>query len=782
MESTAARNAGSSTWTGRIEDDALLRGAGRFGDDVKPEGALAAYFVRSPHAFASIGHIDIAAAKSAPGVVAVLTAADLAEAHYHTISHPHPMPGRGGKVAVAPHRPSLAEKRVLHVGEPIALVVAVNAQAAQDAGEKIVVDYRPLTPVIDVRAAIAPGAPQLWPEAPGNIGFDWAAPADPDGKKQAALERAFKDASHVARVELVNQRLVVASLEPRTATARYDAGKNQYTLRCGTQGVAAVRGQIAGAMGIKPEELRILTEDLGGGFGMKAWCYPEYIPILHAARVLNRTIHWASTRSEAFVSDNQGRDSVWSAELALNKRGRFLALRVHCLGNVGAYFTGVAHFVFTTHVSGCLPTVYDIPLAQVNSRCVLTNTLPTGPYRGAGRPEASYLLERLIDVAADKTGIDAAELRRRNLIQPDKIPYITAFGNTYDSGDFPGVFERALILADYADFAARRKAAKKAGRLRGIGIGCYLEIAGAFPEEAARMTFPGGNKVNVSIGAGASGQGHATVFGRVAARRLGVAPDAVTITSGDSARDVPGFGAVASRSAMMVGGAIARTADLVLEKGKRAAAMLLQAAEDDIDFRDGKFNVRGSGREVSLFEVAERAAELARTGVIPESLDTQAGIKVPPSFPNGCHVAEIEIDPSTGAVSIVSYVAVGDCGNVLDETIVAGQMHGGVAQGLGQALTENTIYDSAGQLVSGSFMDYALPRAALMPDMTVEHRAVACRTNPLGVKGTGEAGTTAAPPALINAILDALPSGARLDMPATSERIWQALQAVSPPQ
>ncbi len=781
MESTA-RNAGSSTWAGRIEDDALLRGAGRFADDVKPEGALAAYFVRSPHAFATIEHIDVARAKSAPGVVAVLTAADLAEAHYHTISHPHPMPGRGGKVAVAPHRPSLAEKRVMHVGEPVALVVAVNAQVAQDAGEKIVVDYQPLTPVTDIRAAIAPGAPQLWPEAPANIGFDWTAPPDPDGKKEAALDRAFRDATHVARVELVNQRLVVASLEPRTATASYDVGKNQFTLRCGTQGVAAVRGQIAGAMGIKPEELRILTEDLGGAFGMKAWCYPEYIPMLHAARVLNRTIHWVSTRSEAFVSDNQGRDSFWRAELALNKRGRFLALRVECLGNVGAYFTGVAHFVFTTHVSGCLPTVYDIPLAQVNSRCVLTNTLPTGPYRGAGRPEASYLLERLIDAAADKTGIDAAELRRRNLIKPDKIPYITAFGNSYDSGDFPGAFERALTLADYAGFAARRKAANKAGRLRGIGIGCYLEIAGAFPEEAARMTFPGDNKVNVSIGAGASGQGHATVFGQVAARRLGIAPEAVTITSGDSARDVPGFGAVASRSAMMAGGAIARTADLVLEKSKRAAAMLLQAAEGDVDYRDGKFGVRGSGREVSLFEVAERAAELARSGVIPESLDTQAGIKVPPSFPNGCHVAEVEIDPSTGVVSVVSYVAVGDCGNVLDETIVEGQMHGGVAQGLGQALTENTIYDSAGQLVSGSFMDYALPRAASMPDVKVEHRAVACRTNPLGVKGTGEAGTTAAPPALINAILDALPAGAQLDMPATPERIWQALQAASPPE
>jgi carbon-monoxide dehydrogenase large subunit len=777
MESTAARQASPPAWAGRIEDDALLRGAGRFGDDGKPAGALAAYFVRSPHAFATIEHIDVAAAKRAPGVVAVLTAADLAEAHYHSISHPHPIPGRGGKAAVAPHRPSLAASRVLHVGEPVAMVIAVSAQAAQDAGEKVAVDYQPLDAVTDVRAAAAIGAPQLWPEAPGNIGFDWSAPADPDGKKQAALERAFQDAAHVVRVELINQRLVAASLEPRTATASYNAGQKQFTLRCGTQGVAAVRGQVAGAMGIKPEQLRILTDDLGGAFGMKGWCYPEYVPMLHAARALGKPIHWVSTRSEAFVSDNQGRDSFWSAQLALSKRGRFLGLRVDCLGNVGAYITGVAHFVFTTHISGCLPTVYDIPHAQVNTRCVLSNTLPTGPYRGAGRPEASYLMERLIDAAADQTGIDAAELRRRNLISPDKIPYTTAFGNTYDSGDFPAIFERALVVGDYAGFAARRKAAKKTGKLRGIGIGCYLEIAGAFPEEAARITFPGGNAVNVSIGAGASGQGHQTVFGRVAARRLGIAPATVTVTSGDSARDVPGFGAVASRSAMYVGGAIATTADKVIEKGKRVAAMLLQAAEGDVDYRDGKFSVRGTAREVSLFEVSERAVELARTGVIPENLDTQATIKTPPSFPNGCHVAEVEIDPLTGAVSIVSYVAVGDCGNVLDETIVAGQIHGGVAQGLGQALTENTIYDAAGQLVTGSFMDYALPRAELMPDMTVEHRAVACRTNPLGVKGTGEAGTTAAPPAVINAILDALPAGAALDMPATPERIWRVLQA-----
>ena len=775
--STAARQAGPSAWAGRIEDDALLRGAWRFGDDVKPAGALAAYFVRSPHGFANIEHIDVAAARNAPGVVAVLTAADLAAAHYHSISHPHPIPGRGGKVAVAPHRPALAEKRVLHVGEPVALVIAVSAQAAQDAAEKVAVDYQPLNAVTDVRAAIAPGAPQLWSEAPGNIGFDWTAPADPDGSKQTALARAFAEAAHVVRVELVNQRLVVASLEPRSATASYDAVKKIFTLRCPTQGVANIRGQVADSLNVKLEELRVLTDDVGGAFGMKGAAHPEYVALLHAARALGRPVHWVSTRSEAFVTDCQGRDSFWTVELALSKRGRFLALRVDGLGNVGAYMTPVAHFIVTTHISGCLPTVYDIAHAQVNTRCVFTNTLPTAPYRGAGRPEASYLIERVIDAAAEKTGIDAAELRRRNLIAPGQMPYTTAFGNTYDSGDFPGAFERALTLANYAGFAARKKAAKKAGKLRGIGVGCYLEIAGAFPEEAARISFPGGKAVHVSIGAGASGQGHRSVFGRVTAGRLGVAPEAVTVTSGDSARDVPGFGTVASRSAMMVGGAIARTADLMLEKGKRVAAMLLQAAESDVDYRDGKFGVKGSAREVSLFGVAERAAELKRTGVIPESLDTQATVKTPPSFPNGCHVAEVEIDPLTGAVTIVSYVAVGDCGNALDDVIVAGQIHGGVAQGIGQALTENTIYDSAGQLVSGSFMDYAMPRADLMPDLTVEHRAVACRTNPLGVKGTGEAGTTAAPPELINAILDALPKGAQLDMPATPERVWKALQA-----
>jgi carbon-monoxide dehydrogenase large subunit len=772
---TTARGSNATSWNGRVEDDALVRGHGRYGDDVRPVGTLFAHFVRSPHAFARIERVDVAAAKASPGVLAVLTAVDLEGAHYHSVSHGHPVPG--GKVPVSPHRPVLAQSQVMHVGEPVAMVVASSAAVAQDAAEKVVVEYEPLTSITDAREALKPGAPQLWPEAPGNVGFEWAAPPDPDGKKQAALDKAFGEAAHVVRLELNNQRLVVNSLEPRTASASYDAAKNLFTLRCGTQSVSGMQAQVAGIMGIKPEELRVQTEDLGGAFGMKGSCYSEYVAMLYAARALKKPVHWVSTRSEAFVTDNHGRDSFYTAELALNKRGRFLGLRVNVIGNLGAYVTGVGHYVFTLHIAGCLPTVYDIPLAQVKARCVFTNTVQTGAYRGAGRPEASYLLERLIDAAADRTGIDAAELRRRNLIAPAKIPYTTAFGNVYDSGDFPTVFERAMQLSDYDGFAARKKAAKKIGKLRGIGIGAYLEIAGAMPEEVARLSFPGGERILVSIGAGGSGQGHPTVFAAVAARRLGIAPSAVTVTSGDTARDVPGMGALASRSAMKTGGAIANTVDAVIAKGKKIAALLLQAVESDIDYGDGKFTVRGSQREVSLFEVATRAAELAKQGVIPESLDTQGKVTTPPSFPNGCHVAEVEIDPATGGVALVSYVAVGDCGNVLDETIVEGQVHGGVAQGLGQALWEDTVYDSSGQLISGSFMDYAMPRSDTMPAMTVEHYAVACRTNPLGVKGTGEAGTTAATPAAINAILDALPKGAQLDMPATSLRIWQALQS-----
>ena len=764
---------GARAFTGRVEDEPLLRGTGRFGDDQRPEGALAAAFTRSPHGHAKINRVDVSAAKGMPGVVAVYTAADLEAAHYHSVTHAHPIPGRGGAMPVSPHRPVLAGERVMHVGEPVAMVVAKTALQAQDAADAIAVDYEELPAVVDLKAAVAPGAPQLYPDVANNTVYDWTAPADPDGKVAAALEKTFKEAAHVVTVELVNQRLVVASLEPRTVTANYDKENDVFELWCPTQGFQSVRMQVAAALNCKPEQIHIRTGDVGGAFGMKGWLYPEYIATLHAARALGQAVHWSSSRSEAFLTDNQGRDSLWTAQLALNSRGRFLALRVDGLGNMGAYFTGVAHFVVTLHISGCLPTVYDIPLMQVNSRCVVTNMLPTGAYRGAGRPEASYLLERVIDAAADKLNIDPAEIRRRNLIAPAKIPYKTAFGATYDSGDFPAMFELALQKADYAGFKERRKAAKKDGKLRGIGLGCYLEIAGAFPEEAAAVIFPGGNRLQISIGAGPSGQGHATVFGRVAADRLGIPPEQVELLHGDSFRDPPGFGAVASRSAMYVGGAIVNTVDALIAKGRKIAAVLLQANEAEVDYKDGHFTA--GNRKISLFDAAERANELVKQGVIAENMNTKGSVKAPPSFPNGCHIAEVEIDPATGRVAIVNYTAVGDCGNLLDETIVEGQVHGGVAQGIGQALAEDTIYDASGQLLSGSFMDYAMPRASTMPALHVTHAAIACKTNPLGVKGTGEAGTTAAPPAVMNAILDALPPGTAMDMPATPARIWQAL-------
>lgn len=758
----------------RVEDGPLLRGRGRFTDDLKPADAAVACFLRSPHAHAEITGIDEDAARALPGVLAVITGADLAGEGYGPVTRPNPMTGRDGKPIAVPHRPALAAERVLHVGEPVALVVAETADAAQDAAEQIVVDYKPLTAMTTVEQAAAAGAPQLHPDAPGNVALDWAAPEDADGAVAARIEQAFAEAAHVARVDLVNQRLVAASMEPRGATARYDAVADRYTIACSSQGVGSIRNQLIAAMQIEPEQIRVLTEDVGGGFGMKASSYPEYVALLFTAKAVGRPVHWAETRSEAFMSDHQGRDSLWTAELALDSDGRFLALKVDGSANVGAYLTGVGAVCSTVHISGCLPGVYDIPLASAHALVYLTNTAPIGAYRGAGRPEANYLLERLIDEASRVSGIDPAELRRRNLIAADRMPYRTAFGNSYDSGDFPKIFETALERADYAGFAARRAQSEAEGRLRGIGIGCYLEIAGAVPKDAARITFPGDGKAHVSIGAGPGGQGHVTIFRRLAAERLGVSDEDVVVEYGDSARDVAGFGAVvASRTATMVGGAVAQAADEALEKAKRVAAQLLQASVDELVRADGGFSVKGSDRHVSLFDVAARAGELG------ESLDTEVDFAAASTFPNGCHIAEVEIKPETGAVTLVAYTAVDDCGQVLNPIIVDGQMHGGIAQGIGQALGEHAVYDpESGQLVSGSFTDYALPRADTMPEIVLDRIEVACTTNPLGLKGTGEAGTTAAPCAVMNAVANALPAiaGRHLDMPATSEKVWQALR------
>lgn len=765
------------TWQGRYEDGPLLRGEGHFSGDHRPAGALIAAFVRSPHAHARILSVDTSAAAAAPGVVAVLTGADFAGLDLGSVSGSVPFPGRDGKPPISPFRPVLANEKVMHVGEPVAMIVAETRAQAEDAADLVLVDYETLDAVVDLEQATA-AQTQIWPQVPGNVTHQWSNPPDPDGARRKALDEAFSQAAHVVSVEVRNQRICAVSMEPRAATASYDADADQYTLHTGTQGVMGVRAQVAMCLKIDMPKLRVLTDDVGGGFGMKASTYPEYPALLIAAKKLGRPVHWSATRSESFMSDNQARDSLWNVDLALDAKGKFQALRVVGKQNAGAYLTGVAVLVPTIHIAFCLPSIYDIPHVTVDSTTYLTNTVPTGPYRGAGRPEANYLLERAIEAAARQLGFDSAELRRRNLIPPTAMPYATASGQTYDSGDFPAIFEQALAEADYAGFAARREEAKARGKLRGLGIGGYLEISGGHYHEPARVTFKDG-KIVVSIGPSSNGQGHATVFRQLIADRLGVSDDDVVITAGDSARDVPGFGAVASRSAMLVGSAVAVTSDAMIEKATGVATTLLQAGEGEVEYRNGVFEIARSGRQVTLFEVAERAEEMVRQGVLKETLDTDGEAHTAPTFPNGVHVAEVEIDPETGEVSIERYTAVSDCGVLLNPRIVTGQVQGGVVQGIGQALGEYSNYDPAsGQLLAGSFMDYAMPRADTAPWMKVIHHPVPCTTNPIGVKGTGEAGTTAAPPTIVNAIENAIsPAKAlKLDMPLTPQAIWQAVQ------
>ena len=764
----------------RVEDDVLVRGRGRYAADVPLPNQAYAYFVRSPHAFARIVSLDATAAQSASGVLGVLTAKDM-EGVGNLGRHP-PLNGRGGKALILPHRPALATERVMHIGEPVAMVVADSAAAAQDAAELVAVEYEALTPVIDAREALAPGAPQVWPQAPGNLAVDWPGPAaDPEANARK-VDEIFTAAKFVARIAVMNQRMVVASMEPRGATASYDAAADIYTLRVCSQGTTAMRDPIAAIMQIPKERVRVLTDDVGGAFGLKTGPYPEYIAQMVGAKKLGRPIHWMSGRSEAFLSDNQARDIYSEAELALDEKGRFLALRIRNTGNLGAYVGAVGANIPTFNFTRCLPALYDIKQIDMSARCAFTNTLPTAPYRGAGRPEANYVLERVVEEASRVTGIDPAKLRRRNLIPASAMPYKTAIGTTYDSGDFAPILDQALALADYDGFKARRREAKKRGKYRGIGISCMLEHAGGSPIEGAWLTFPGDGTLTVNLNVQSTGQGHASVFPRLVAERLGLPRDSVTHRHGDSALDIAGYASVGSRSAMTAGASIIKCIGLILEKGKRIAAMALEASEGDIAYERGHFGVVGTDRRISLFELAARAADLKKRGAIEEDLDTKTTTETPLSFPNGVHVAEIEIDPETGQMDIVAYTAVDDCGNTLDAMIVEGQLHGALAQGLGQALMEQVFYDEgSGQLVTGSFMDYAMPRAADMPpEIRDALHNVPATTNPLGVKGVGEAGTTASIAAVMNAVADALPggAGAHLDMPVTAARLWEACQRV----
>jgi aerobic carbon-monoxide dehydrogenase large subunit len=773
----------SARFQTRIEDDRLLRGLGCFIDDRHATGQAAAFFVRAPHACADVRAIHSEAARTRPGVLAVLSAADITAAGVGNLSRPIAMVGRGGAGLKVPYRPALADGRVLHVGQPVALVVAESLDLAQQAADSIEVDYEVHQAVVRVGDAISADAPQLWPEAPANIALDWPGPVPDDGTNDREVERVLSGAKYVARVSLVNQRLIVASMEPRGATAEFDPGDAVYTLRCGSQGVYVLRNQIAAIMGARPEQIRVVTDDVGGAFGMKTPVYPEYIALLVAARRLRRPIHWMSTRSEAFVSDNQARDTVVQAELALDEEGRFLALRVHALANMGAFLSEASAFIASSNFARCLSSIYHFPRIAVGVRCVFTNTVPTGPYRGAGRPEANYTIERLIEAAARLTGIDSVDLRRRNMLAPQLMPYATPVGTVYDSGEFVAILDRALALSDYAGFPSRRARAAALGKCRGIGVSCFLEHSGGTPAESAAITFPGDRSVAIALGVQASGQGQATVFTRLAAERLGVPPDQITVSQGDTRHGLSKVGtSTASRSTMTAGSAIARAIDVLIEKGRKLAARLLEAAEGDIDYRAGTFEVIGTDRRVSLFAVAAKAAELVNNGQAEESLDTEAVAEIPQTFPNGCHVAEVEIDPQTGTVAVVAYTAVDDCGTALDPMLVEGQVHGGVAQGLGQAFLEEAIYDrDSGQLMTGSFTDYAIPRADDVPNIGTTLHAVPATTNALGVKGVGEAGTTGALAAIMNAIADALPgdAGATLDMPATPYKIWRACQPQS---
>jgi carbon-monoxide dehydrogenase large subunit len=765
----------------RVEDDALLRGAGHFVADRSESNQALGFFVRSPHAFARIGALDVAQARRASGVIAVLTAADVEAAGVGNVGRHPPLAGRGGQKLIVPHRPALARERVMHVGEPVAMVIAETLAAAQDAAELVQVSYEELTSVTELLAAAREGAPQLWPEAPGNLAIDWPGlAADPDANARE-VDRILATAPQVARVKVPNQRLIVATMEPRGATAIYDKSADLTTLRTCSQSAGTLRDNILAIMNWPKERLRVITEDVGGAFGLKTGAYPEYLAAMVGARATGRPVHWMSSRSEAFLTDNQGRDTFTEAELALDARGRFLALRIRHLANMGAYIGSVGAAIQTQNFTRCFPGMYDIKHLDVSVRCVFTNTAPTAPYRGAGRPEANYALERVVEEAARVTGIDPIKLRRRNLIRPSAMPYRTAIGTSFDSGEFEAVLDKALALADVDGFKRRKREAGRRGKYRGLGVSCMLEHAGGAPIEGAAVWFTGdeaGKQAMIlGLNVQSTGQGHASVFPRLAAERLGIPVEKIRHRHGDSAHEIPGFASVASRSAMTAGSAIVKTLDTMLAKGRAIAALVLEAAEGDIAYAAGAFTVVGTDRRISLLDLAGRAAQMKARGEIPESLDTRAKTETATTYPNGCHIAEVEIDPETGEVTIVAYAAVDDCGNVLDHMIVEGQLHGALAQGLGQALMETAVYDiDGGQLVTGSFMDYAMPRAQDMPPVKDALHIVPATTNPLGVKGTGEAGTTAAIAAVMNAIADALPGGGadRLAMPATPEKVWAA--------
>jgi carbon-monoxide dehydrogenase large subunit len=759
----------------RKEDPKLVTGRGRFTDDVDLPGQVFAHPLRSHSAHGIIRRRDVGEALAAPGVLAVYTAADMARAGYGVLRCKLPLKNADGSALFAPPRPILADGRVRHVGEILAVVIAETRHAAQEAAERIEVDIEPLPVVTDPEAAARNDAPRLHDDH-GNVCLDWSF-----GDTEAA-ERAFAAAAHVTRLRMVNNRVVVAAMEPRAALAHYDRESSRFTLRVGCQGVFGLRQSIAqDILKIEPERLHVVAEQVGGSFGMKSAAYPEYIACLHAARELGRPVKWRDDRHESFLSDQHGRAAIADGELALDAEGNFLAVRMRCIGDMGAYLTNFGPMPPTVNIQKNLPGVYRTPCMAISTRCVFTNTTPTGPYRGAGRPEANYYMERLVDAAARETGRDPAALRRQNMIPANAIPYTAVSGLEYDSGDFAAVLDACLRKADWQGFDQRRRVSAEQGRLRGRGLACYLEVTAPPGKEMGGIRFEPDGRVTVITGTLDYGQGHASAFAQVLCDRLGVPFELIDLVQGDSDQLLVGGGTGGSRSIMASGKAIVEASEAVIEKGRALAGHFLEAAAVDIEFGGGSFRVAGTDRAITLLDLATRVRTPGDLPPdLPASLDVALIADTPPSsFPNGAHVAEIEIDPETGAATLQRYTAVDDFGVLVNPMLASGQVHGGVAQGIGQALMEATLYDRSGQLMSGSFMDYTMPRAQTLPAIAVDYHPVPATTNPLGVKGCGEAGVTGALPAVINAVLDALAGRGvhQIDMPATPERIWAALQA-----
>ena len=758
----------------RSEDPVLVRGEGRFTDDVSLPRQAYAVIVRSRYAHGILRGIATDAARGMKGVLGVYTAADLAG--YGTLKCIVPFKNRDGSEMKKPPRHALATDKVRYVGDPVAIVVAETLLQAKDAAEAVELDIEPLNAITDPEAAAQPGAPVLYDEAPDNVALDYHYG---DSEK---VKAAFARAAHVTKLKLVNSRVVVNAMEPRAALAQFE--NDRFTLYTCSQGVFGMKSSIAQILNVEPKLVRVITGNVGGSFGMKAAPYPEYVCILHAARALGRPVKWTDERSSSFVSDSHGRDHRVSAELALDADGSFLAVRLTSFGNMGAFLANVAPIPSTQNAVKNVQSAYRTPLIEVSTKCVFTNTSHVSAYRGAGRPEGNYYMERLIDAAATEMDIDRLDLRRRNFVKPRELPFKAALGSIYDSGDFANVLKQALDVGDVKGFAKRKRESRKSGKLRGLGIGSYLEATAPPSKELGGIVFEADGSVTILSGTLDFGMGHATPFAQVLHEKLGIPFDKIRLVQGDSDRLIMGGGSGGSKSLMHTGTALVEASAKVIERGREIAAHVLEAAASDIEFAHGRFVVAGTDTAIGIMDLAAKL----RSGInlpegVPTSLDVQHVSDGPSAstFPNGCHVCEVEVDPETGVIEVVKYASVNDFGTVINPIIVEGQLHGGVVQGIGQTLMEMTAYDSDGQLLTGSYMDYAMPRASDAPSFSTADHGVPATTNPLGVKGCGEAGCAGSLTSIMNAVVDALSEyGIRhIDMPATPHRVWQAIRAAS---